>query len=55
MSESKLNATKRPTFIAEPAGRANSLVGTTEYLAPEVIDNKGHSAAVDWWALGTHL
>lgn len=26
--------------------------GTPEYLAPEVIGNKGHHRAVDWWAVG---
>ena len=28
------------------------MVGTTEYLAPEVIRMKPYSYSVDWWALG---
>ncbi|CCH47005.1 hypothetical protein BN7_6613 [Wickerhamomyces ciferrii] len=32
--------------------RTNSFVGTEEYIAPEVIRGKGHTAAVDWWTLG---
>mmetsp|Transcript_9347 Transcript_9347/g.28515 ORF Transcript_9347/g.28515 Transcript_9347/m.28515 type:complete len:704 (-) Transcript_9347:1016-3127(-) len=41
-----------PIVVAEPVARANSFVGTEEYLAPEVIVGSGHSAPVDWWSLG---
>ena len=33
-------------------GRAYSFVGTAEYMAPEVIERKGHDSSVDWWGLG---
>jgi serine/threonine protein kinase len=32
--------------------RRFSLVGTPDYLAPEVILGRGHGREVDWWALG---
>lgn len=43
-----------PPFLlaANPEGRANSFVGTEEYLAPEVISGAGHDSMVDWWSFG---
>lgn len=32
--------------------RSGSLCGTYEFLAPEMIDQKGYNFAIDWWAFG---
>jgi len=32
--------------------RATSMVGTKEYVAPEVVQRKPYGKAVDWWAVG---
>jgi p70 ribosomal S6 kinase len=35
--------------------RTNSMCGTIEYMAPEVIIGKGHGKTVDWWSCGILL
>jgi serine/threonine-protein kinase OXI1 len=37
---------------AESTEKSNSFVGTEDYVAPEIIQGKGHEFSVDWWGLG---
>lgn len=33
-------------------GKTYTIVGTSEYFAPELIKGKGHTFSLDWWTLG---
>lgn len=32
--------------------KAYSFCGTVEYMAPEVVNRRGHTTAADWWSFG---
>lgn len=36
----------------EEDGRAVTICGTQEYMAPEMVARKGYGKAADWWSLG---
>jgi len=32
--------------------KAYSFCGTVEYMAPEVVNRRGHNQSADWWSFG---
>lgn len=39
----------------DESSRSNSMCGTMEYMAPEIIQSKGHNKDADWWSVGVLL
>ncbi|GLT39779.1 hypothetical protein SLA2020_139520 [Shorea laevis] len=42
-------------FVQRELRRKHSIVGTPDYLAPEIFLGTGHGATADWWSLGVIL
>ena len=42
-------------ILDNPEEKAYTLCGTPQYLAPEILKNKGYDKSVDWWSLGCFL
>ncbi|KAJ4712232.1 Serine/threonine-protein kinase [Melia azedarach] len=39
----------------DESSRSNSMCGTTEYMAPEILLSRGHNKDADWWSVGILL
>ena len=35
--------------------KTNTIVGTPEYVPPEIITQKGHGKEADWWSFGIFM
>ena len=46
-------AVKRKAWQARSRALSFSVVGTPEYIAPEVFAKRGYDERCDWWSLGT--
>ena len=42
-------------ILENPDEKAYTLCGTPQYLAPEILKNKGYDKSVDWWSLGCFI
>ncbi|KAK8726149.1 hypothetical protein OTU49_010393 [Cherax quadricarinatus] len=53
--QTPLRAPKSVRRGAQPSRSESRILGTPDYLAPELLLHLGHGSAVDWWALGVCL
>lgn len=55
IEKDKLTHLKKQEMYKKKAKRVYSLVGTPDYIAPEVFSKSGYTETVDWWSIGAIL
>ncbi|KAG0371496.1 hypothetical protein BGX24_001582, partial [Mortierella sp. AD032] len=55
LSSSQQHSTPSGRATRRHRGSSKALLGTPDYLAPELLLGIGHGEAVDWWSLGVCL
>ncbi|XP_010550614.1 PREDICTED: probable serine/threonine protein kinase IRE [Tarenaya hassleriana] len=46
---------KAPSSSSKDTRKKHSVVGTPDYLAPEILLGMGHGKTADWWSVGVIL
>lgn len=55
LGDEELKSTPPPSSLKREQRQKHPVVGTPDYLAPEILLGMGHGATADWWSVGVIL